>query len=199
MSNDDDVVLETKSFDNDEDLLCWAIKHGQNSVARMLILQGTRIDKVLCKCVDDNDVSMVELMLDQGANIHTENDRPLVLAASNGNVDIVNRLLDRGANIHGYDNDVLRSAAKNSRLKIVQLLLNRGANFSIRRKLRKLWGTCSTPSREEISKLCDELYKDNTFATQQFFFFACANNFDEMVSYFIHNFTHFIDATTITK
>ena len=46
------------------------------------------------------DKKMVEFLLDNGANIHGENDCALVTSVARGHTDVVKLLLDRGANVH---------------------------------------------------------------------------------------------------
>ena len=53
--------------------------------------------------VKKGHVEVVKYLVEQGANIHTLNDRVLFAAAWNGKWDIVKYLISQGANINADD------------------------------------------------------------------------------------------------
>jgi ankyrin repeat protein len=55
-------------------------------------------------------VEVVKLLLEQGANVHAEDDYALHLASHNGHVEVVKLLLEQGANVHAIDEYALRYA-----------------------------------------------------------------------------------------
>ena len=89
----------------------------------------------LIRAVMYGDKEMVDLLLDGGANIHTQDEfgrDPLINAVINGDKKMVDLLLDNGANIHTQDKlgrDPLINAVINGDKKMVDLLLKRGANI----------------------------------------------------------------------
>ena len=82
-----------------------------------------------------NDVDMVKLLLDRGANTESKDqydETPLLWAVRNNNVDMVKLLLDCGANIESKDQSnetPLWGAAWNGNMDMIKLLLYRGANI----------------------------------------------------------------------
>ena len=74
-------------------------------------------------------VKVIEELLDEGADIHVDNDHALRSASRNGRLETVKLLLDRGANIHAGDDEALCSASENGHYKTVKLLLDRGADI----------------------------------------------------------------------
>jgi ankyrin repeat protein len=86
-----------------------------------------------------NHVYIAKLLLEKGANLHAQQERPLRAAVEAGNVKMTEWLLDRGADLH-IDNDApLREAAPRSASdyydhrpghdEVVRLLIRRGANL----------------------------------------------------------------------
>ena len=72
---------------------------------------------------------MVRLLLDHGADIHSQDDRVLCWAAENGHLEVVRLLLDHGADIHVQEGIALRKAAGHEHLEVVKLLIDRGADI----------------------------------------------------------------------
>jgi len=89
----------------------------------------------LITAVENGDTEVVQLLLDKGADIETENydgSTALIWAAANGHTEVVKLLLDKGANIqarnvHGHT--ALVMAAAYDRTEVVQLLLDNGADI----------------------------------------------------------------------
>jgi ankyrin repeat protein len=70
-------------------------------------------------------------LLENGADIHTENDYPLRIAASGGHFKAVRFLLANGADIHANNDDALRLAVRGGHTETVRLLLANGANARV--------------------------------------------------------------------
>ena len=58
-------------------------------------------------------------------------ENPLITASRMGNLNTVLSLLNQGANVHTQDDYALRWAAENVHLEIIHLLLSRGANVNV--------------------------------------------------------------------
>ena len=91
-----------------------------NSVFDQLLL-----DNKLIQAAAGGENVLVELLLDQGADIHAACDCALRRATGNGHTGTVALLLDRGANIHAINDLALRSAVKSGDLETTTLLLGR--------------------------------------------------------------------------
>jgi len=91
-----------------------------NSVFEQLFLDNRHI-----QAAGNGDTDLVEILLDQGADIHAASECALRRATDNGHTGTVALLLDRGANIHAVNDIALRSAAKNGNPETVGLLLSR--------------------------------------------------------------------------
>ena len=72
---------------------------------------------------------VVELLLKQGADIHTKNDDALVWAAARGHAETVEFLLDNGANINAQGKGSVLCAARNGHNDVLDVVLNRGIDI----------------------------------------------------------------------
>ena len=91
-----------------------------NSVFDQLLL-----DNKLIQAAAGGENALVELLLDQGADIHAACDCALRRANGNGHTGTVALLLDRGADIHAVNDLALRSAVKIGYPETVALLIGR--------------------------------------------------------------------------
>ena len=113
--------------------LIQAIKNNSIKKIQDLLDNGTDIhynnDEPLLCAANKGNLKMVKLLLDNGADIHADDDEALMRATDNDNLEIVKLLLDNGADIHANNDEALILAADNGNLEIAQLLLDRGANI----------------------------------------------------------------------
>ena len=71
-------------------------------------------------------VEFIDIAINNGANIHFENDLALRLASHNGHLEVVKYLISRGANVHARNDLALRHASDNVHLDIVECLIANG-------------------------------------------------------------------------
>ena len=82
----------------------------------------------LMAAVISQNVKMVNVLLNRGADIHRENyaeNTPLVLAVWGGNLDIVKLLVNHGANIEDVNNwntPIIQIAKDNGYMEVVEYL-----------------------------------------------------------------------------
>jgi len=75
-----------------------------------------------------SDPKIIQMLLDNGANVHANNDNALISAVEEGHTEIVKLLLAAGGNVHACVDNPLRSAAVLGHTEIVKLLLEAGAD-----------------------------------------------------------------------
>jgi len=75
------------------------------------------------------DLQVIKELVEEGADIHANDDLALRWAAENGHLDVVKFLVKEGADIHVFDELALRWAAENGHLDIVKFLVSKGANI----------------------------------------------------------------------
>ncbi len=57
-----------------------------------------KYNNTLVKAAEDGNLKVVKYMIDNGADIHYNNDQALVYSNENGHYDVVRYLLEKGAN-----------------------------------------------------------------------------------------------------
>jgi len=70
-------------------------------------------------------------LLEQGADLHAQNDYALGRAAGKGHPEAAKRSAEQGADLHAWNDYSLRFAAKNGHLEVVKYLLEQGANSNL--------------------------------------------------------------------
>jgi hypothetical protein len=87
------------------------------------------------------DIDAIIELIDEGADIHVNNDLAFCLAVKNNGhrTEALKLLLDRGANIHADDDCALRWAAKDGHTETVKLFLDHGASIHARKGYALRW------------------------------------------------------------
>ena len=108
------------------------IKNIQNKINDKLInscSNGDIDDKLIDSCLN-GDIDEVILSLNNGADIHTDNDLALAFSAGDGHLEVVKILLEKGANVNAEkDRALLFSVERENNIDIIKLLLDAGANI----------------------------------------------------------------------
>jgi hypothetical protein len=74
-------------------------------------------------------VSTFQWLVEQGANIHADNEYALRGAAKYGYLEVVKYLCEQGADIHAYGECAVRGASMNEHLEVVKYLCEQGADM----------------------------------------------------------------------
>ena len=112
-----------------------ACANGHPEVVRVLLNASADPDEfevllVACGC---GRLSVVQLLLERGVDLHAAHDAALREACACGHADIANFLIDHGANVHAHDDEAIQEASANGHAHIVQLLLQHGRSAPIRK------------------------------------------------------------------
>jgi len=99
-------------------------------------------------------LEVVRFLLQKGADIHAQSDQSLINAAFHSHLEVVQFLLDRGADIHARDDQALISAAFNGHLEVVRFLLQKGANIHAQNDQALIYA--AFPSHLEVAQLLIE-------------------------------------------
>ena len=82
---------------------------------------------------------IVKFLLENNADIHTDDDYPIRIASQKGHLKVVELLIEKNANIHALNGYALQWADVNYHTDIVDLLLLNGAHGSPRNYSKKLF------------------------------------------------------------
>ncbi len=88
----------------------------------------TNIDYAVIVASQYGYLGLVKFFVEQGADIHTINDRALKMASYNDHLGVVKYLVERGANIT-LNNQAVVSASRKGHLAVVKYLIEKGADF----------------------------------------------------------------------
>jgi ankyrin repeat protein len=149
---------------------------------------GSVLDKLgqeLINAAAKGALETVKLLLENGANVHAENDRALHLASINGYVKIVKMLLEAGANVHAENDAALREAFSRGHVEIVKLLLENGADVHADNDYALQWA--SRNGYVEVVKILLEngadIHADNDLALR----WASSRGYVEVVKLLLEN------------
>lgn len=106
--------LITKEAVPDEEMLKVAAHEGYFDIAKILIENGVDLhtdnEYVLSQAVNKRNLDMVGYLAAKGADLHVDAEAPLRLAASKGDLPLVKYFVEQGANIHARDDDAFKKA-----------------------------------------------------------------------------------------
>lgn len=92
------------------------------------INNSENLDLSLSYASEFGHLNIVVLLVENGADLHADNDNALRVAAAKGHLNIVNYLAVNGANISAQYDDALLQAVIHKHLDVVQYLVNNGAS-----------------------------------------------------------------------
>jgi ankyrin repeat protein len=84
-------------------------------------------DEKLINAAHAGNLEVVKCLVEQGADIHIDNELPLRYASYKGHLEIVKYLVDHGADIHIY----LRHVVYSGHLEVVKYLVEQGTDIHI--------------------------------------------------------------------
>ena len=131
--NDDQILNNLKDLHPNE-LLIKSARNGFLKGVQMALNNGADIhyqnDWPLRFASHNGHTDIVKLLIDNGSDIHANNDQALHLASKYGHTDTVKLLIDHGADIHAINDNALRYATRNGHTDIVNLLKQYGSTLN---------------------------------------------------------------------
>lgn len=126
-----DILLTVSNLGINTALIV-ASRRGHVSIMEKLLNHGADVrtmrDAALVEASRIGNGAAVDLLLERGAS--AANSRALIAASREGHASIIQKLLDHGADIHSNDDAALIAACKTCQQDAVDLLLARGASAS---------------------------------------------------------------------
>jgi ankyrin repeat protein len=106
--------------------------HGNSNIVKYLIEEGADVNsddsRALQNAAGNDHVEVIRVLISSGADIHAGDDKALRMAANLRQYNAVRILLEHGANVHAYNSKAFRLAAWNGDVEAVKLLLSYGAD-----------------------------------------------------------------------
>lgn len=110
-----------------------AVGKGYTKIIQLLLDEGADIhannDGALRLAVDHRNVHVIRFLLDKGADVHSNNDLALIRSTEGGHTGIVRLLVEKGADIHADNDRPFMNAAESGKVDMVEFLINKGVNI----------------------------------------------------------------------
>jgi ankyrin repeat protein len=130
----DDVM-----YDQGPTALYFAVEARRLDMVQLLLENGATVDRynrTFEVAVLNNDLNIVKVLLEAGADINLCMPDCILLAAGEGNYDILKLLIDRGVDVDAVRNEknntALHLAANFGHSKVVELLVESGADTNLK-------------------------------------------------------------------
>ncbi len=88
-------------------------------------------NKALVKAAGNGNLAVVRDLVDQGADIHVEDDLALCHSAIGGHLLVVQYLVEHGANVHADDGMIFIYCVHHGHLPVVRYLVEQGADVHV--------------------------------------------------------------------
>ena len=96
------------------------------------------IDEAFGWSCANGQIEVAKLLLENGVNIHADNDFAFLLSCLNGHIDVAKFLLKKGANIHADNDYAFRWSCRNWHIKVAKLLCEQCEEYSVVIKKNKI-------------------------------------------------------------
>jgi ankyrin repeat protein len=122
-----------------------AIENKNIKCAKKLLENGANIHKnddyALRLSSQHGYIDVVKFLIENGADIHANNDDALIESSTHGRIDVVKFLVENGSNIHADDDLALRWSSHNGHVDVVKFLIENGADIHADDDLALRWGS----------------------------------------------------------
>lgn len=117
------------------DLIGDSIKMGNPEILKYCIDNMKNIDiskmpEYLQTATDRGDLENVKLLVENGADVNTDDGEAIINASRYGHLDVVKFFIENGADVNAEDEKPIKNAANNGHIEIVKLLHQNGADLS---------------------------------------------------------------------
>ena len=103
------------------------------SIVELLIKSGADVhsdnDEAIIWASDEGNLYMARLLIKNGANIQARNNLAIIHASDQGHLSLVKLLIDSGADIKAQNNRAIISASRNGHQEIVKILMDSRADI----------------------------------------------------------------------
>lgn len=109
--------------------LLHACLTGNLNLIQEMTLTDVNTEQALIYASQNGHLEIIKHLVENGSDIHVQEDKAVRMASSNGHLEVVKYLIEKGADIHARNNDALKWAAIKNHFKIVKYLIEQGADI----------------------------------------------------------------------
>lgn len=117
------LLLEHKVGIQDNHALRWATRNGDARMVAELLQHGCCDDEALLAAVNKQQLKIVVMLLEHGANVCHYENAALRMSVRKGNAIIVAKLLEYGGDIHARDDEILKYLEENFDEELARTML----------------------------------------------------------------------------
>ena len=121
----------TNSHFKNNEALKLAYENGCLEIATILVKNSffTSNHEALIQASQYGNIEAVKYLVENGADVHADDDKALIFASKNGNIEVVKYLVEYGSDIHANNDEALEQASYFGHLDVVQYLVEHGADI----------------------------------------------------------------------
>ena len=183
------LLLRRKVKLDVDNMLITASKTNHSVIVQLLLDNGAEVNAsggaALCNAIKKGNMETIQLLLSNGANVKASGSAPLRAAAEMGNLQLVEVLLDNGADVNVQCGQALCIAAERDKWEIVQLLVENGADVNVQGG--KALRTAAERDKSEIVQLLVENGADVNVQCGQALCIAAERDKWEIVQLLVEN------------
>lgn len=129
-------LIEDKGIDLNSDSIfsTISIKNPEDPIFKYVISKVTdtkTLNQMLIKSAANGNCKSIRFFIAHGADVHAENDMPLLKAIENKKYRAVKCLLENKADVHAREKEFLMAAVRRNSLNIMKILVQYGADYRI--------------------------------------------------------------------
>ena len=143
------------------------------------------LDKYLIFFSKNDHLEVVKHLVQNGADVNSQNNKALIYTAGNGNLEIVKYLVQNGADVTAKNNKPLIAASENGHLEVLKYLVQNGADLTDRDNEALIYSSLN--GHLEIVKYLVQNGADVKAKDNWSLIFASSNGYLEIVKYLIEN------------
>ena len=173
-------VFYDACLDGDLEIVKFFIKNGVST--------DVKSDALISSCTqnDNRIIEIIKILIENGADIHAEEDQSFINACEYCNIEIIKLLIQYGANIHAQNDKALINACYYDDIETVKLLIENGANIHAQED-QAFINACYNNENIEIVKLLIEKGANIHAQENDALIKACSNSNIEIIKLLIEN------------
>lgn len=187
----ENYIDEDNKMEEYQNAIEGAVKNGNLEIVVYLVeKESCDLDKAICCCANNDDINILDYLITQGANIHTDNEYLLQMAIITHSIETVKYLVEKGADIYIENGKLFRLAADDKYYDILIYLIEIDINAAIHIEDLLLW-VVKQPrgfsDLDEMLSIIKYLYNLGVPIDKKSFEIAIKHEYYDIMKFFVDN------------